>query len=47
MVGVRQEEQILDDLDQGAQLSVFLRRFQPHHQLPQPLFQLLFLNHAL
>lgn len=47
IVRVRQEEQILDDLDQRAQLSVLLRRFQPPHQLPQPLLQLLLVHHAL
>lgn len=46
-VGVRQEKQILDDLDQCAQLSVFLRGVQPHQEFLQPFLQLLSVNHGL
>lgn len=47
IVGVRQEKQILDDLNQCTQLSVFLRGFQPHQEFLQPLLQLLSVNHGL
>lgn len=47
IVGVRQEKQVLDDLYQCAQLSVFLRGFQPHHELLQPFLQFLSVNHCL
>lgn len=43
---VHQEQQILEDLDEGAQLSVLLGCPQPHQQLLQPLLQLLFVTHA-
>lgn len=47
MVCVRQEKQILDDLDQGDQLPVLLWGSQPHQQPPQPFLQLLLVNHGL
>lgn len=47
IVGVRQEQQILYDLNQCAQLSVFLLGSEPHQEFLQSLLQLLSVHHVL
>lgn len=47
IVGVGQEEQVLDDLNQCAQLSVLFRGFQPHQEFLQPFLKFFSVNHGL